>query len=58
MKYVIAVVVLWAIAIVPTVVLVGDREAFTYLGPVYGICMMGSVMVVRRAQIAAARGTS
>ena len=57
MKYIIAVVVLWALAIVPTVVLLGDREEFTYLGPVYGICMIGSVIVVRHAQIAAARGT-
>jgi hypothetical protein len=51
MKHIAAVVALWALAILSTVAIVPDRGVFTYLGPVYAICMIGSVAVVRRAQI-------
>lgn len=53
MKYTLAVVALWALAIIATVVIVPDRSAFTYLGPLYAVCMIGSVVVVQRASKAA-----
>ena len=56
MRPVLAVVALWAIAIATTVVLVPDRGVFTTLGPVYAICMIGSVVTVRKA-LAASRNT-
>ncbi len=48
MKTEFVVLILWLIAIVTTVVLIDDFGAFTYLGPVYLICMIGSVVVIRR----------
>jgi hypothetical protein len=55
MRPVVAVVLLWAIAIITTVALVPDRQVFTTLGPVYAVCMIGSVVVVRKA-LAPSRG--
>ena len=49
MKAVLAVLSLWLIAVATTLVLVRDRGVFTFLGPVYAICMIGSVTVVHRA---------
>jgi len=50
MKTELTVLGLWAIAIAATVLLVGDTGKFTYLGPVYAICAIGSVFTVRRAR--------
>jgi len=42
-----AVLGLWLLAVVPTLLLVHDSGVFTYLGPLYFICMVGSVYIVR-----------
>lgn len=49
MKYAIAVVVLWAIALGATYVVVRDPRVLTELGPLFAICMVGSVLMVRGA---------
>lgn len=43
------IVALWLIAIVATLVVVKDSGVFTFLGPVYFVCMLGSVVTVRNA---------
>jgi predicted enzyme related to lactoylglutathione lyase len=45
-----AVLALWAIALAATIVIVGDSARLTYLGPLFAICMIGSVMTVRSAR--------
>ena len=54
MKYIAAIVALWVIAITSTFVIVADRQVLTYLGPLYAVCMIGSVVTVRRAQLPSA----
>ncbi len=49
MKYVVAIVASWVLAIIATAAIVNDRAVFTYLAPLYAICMIGSVVVVRKA---------
>jgi hypothetical protein len=49
MKAPLAVLALWLIALASTFFLVHDRSVFTFLGPIFAICMIGSVTVVRRA---------
>ena len=49
-KYEWAILALWLIAVVATLFITGDMEHFTYLGPLYAICMVGSVLIVRKAQ--------
>jgi hypothetical protein len=44
-----AVLALWLIAIVSTLVVVRDERSFTVLGPVYFVCMVGSIVAARRA---------
>ena len=41
---------LWLVAIVSTMLLTTDTGAFTRLGPVLAICMIGSVVTVKRAR--------
>ena len=55
-KYVAATVALWAIAITATLVLAGGTDHFTYLGPVFFICLVGSIIVVRHAWQDSGRG--
>ncbi len=50
MKYELAVLGLWLLAVVPTLVLVHQTGLFTYLGPLYFICMVGSIYIVRSAK--------
>lgn len=50
MKYELAVLGLWLLAIVPTFLIVRTTDLFTYLGPLYFICMVGSVFIVRSAK--------
>lgn len=50
MRHEVIVLLLWFIAIVATLVITRDSGLFTYLGPVYAICMIGSVVTVRRAR--------
>jgi hypothetical protein len=49
-KHELAVLGLWLLAVVPTFLLVHQTGLFTYLGPLYFICMVGSVYVVRSAK--------
>lgn len=55
MKYIAAIIALWALAIIPTFLIVADRQALTYLGPLHAVCMIGSVVVVRKAQLPPAK---
>ncbi len=41
---------LWLISIATTFFIVGETRLFTYLGPLYFICMMGSIVAVRNAR--------
>ena len=43
------VLVLWMIAILATLLIVKDSGAFTFLGPIQFICMLGCVVTVRNA---------
>jgi hypothetical protein len=47
---------LWCIAIVATLLIVDGTEAFTYLGPLYAICAIGSVWTVRSLRKTSASG--
>jgi hypothetical protein len=49
MKYIAATIALWLIAIVSTLLIVKDTAAFSYLGPVYFICLVGSILMMRSA---------
>lgn len=53
MKHELAILALWAISIVATLILLEGTAIFTYLGPVYGMCMIGSVLTVRSARASA-----
>ena len=57
MKHEIAVLVLWLIAIVVTMLLVKEPGTFSRLAPVYAICTIGSVMNVRQARGAARKSS-
>ena len=50
MKYELAILGLWLLAVVPTLLLLQQTGLFTYLGPLYFICMVGSVYIVRSAK--------
>jgi len=41
---------LWLISILATLFLLRDTGLFTYLAPVYLICMVGSIITVRNAR--------
>jgi hypothetical protein len=49
-KYELAVLGLWLIAVVPTLLLVHPSGNFTFLGPLYFLCMVGSIYIVRSAR--------
>ncbi len=50
MKHELAVLGLWLLAVIPTFLLMQQSGMFTYLGPLYFICMVGSIYVVRSAK--------
>jgi hypothetical protein len=50
MKFVIATLALWLIAIAATAWVVRETGSFTYLAPVFAVCAIGSVLVVQRAR--------
>ena len=50
LKYELTILVLWLLAVVPTFLLLRNSDMFTYLGPLYFLCMLGSVYVVRSAR--------
>ena len=50
MKHELAILVLWLLAVIPTLMMVYQSGLFTYLGPLYFLCMVGSIYVVRSAK--------
>ena len=50
LKHEMAVLVLWLLAVVPTFLLLRDTGLFTYLGPLYFLCMLGSIYTVHHAK--------
>jgi hypothetical protein len=55
MKYDLIIVALWAIAIAATFLIVHETRLITFLGPLYAICMIGSVIAMRAARMAASK---
>lgn len=49
MKHQIATLSLWLIAIAATFLMIHEQRIITVLGPVYAVCMIGSVVTVRAA---------
>lgn len=49
-KHEMAILLLWLLAVTPTLLLVHQTGAFSILGPLYFICMVGSLYVVRSAK--------
>jgi hypothetical protein len=49
-KHELAIIGLWLLAVVPTLLIVNQMGVFTYLGPLYFICMVGSLYIVRSAK--------
>lgn len=49
MTRVAATIAIWLIAVLVTLAMVKDSGVFTYLWPLYGICMIGSVSIARSA---------
>ena len=50
MKYDLTIVALWAIAVVATFLIVQETRLLTVLGPLYAVCMIGSLATVRKAR--------
>ncbi len=50
MKHELAILGLWLLAVVPTLILMQKTNLFTYLGPLYFLCMVGSIYIVRSAK--------
>ena len=50
LRYELATLALWLLAVVPTLLLLRESGLFTYLGPLYFLCMVGSVYIVRSAR--------
>ena len=50
LKHEMGILVLWLLAVVPTLLLLRDTGLFTYLGPLYFLCMLGSIYIVRHAK--------
>lgn len=50
MKHEIAILLLWVIALLATVFVIRNRALMTLLGPLFAICMIGSISIVRRAK--------
>jgi hypothetical protein len=49
MKHQITMLLLWAIAIAATFLTIHDRRVLTTLGPVFAVCMIGSIVTVQAA---------
>jgi len=49
MKHQLAVLSLWLIPVVATFAIIDDARVLTTLGPVYAVCMIGSIVTVRSA---------
>ena len=48
-KQISATIALWLVAMLATLFVVKDSGKFTYLAPVFFVCLLGSIMVVRTA---------
>jgi len=55
MKPEFAILSLWLIAVVATILIVDQSGVFTFLGPLFAICTIGSVVTVRRVKMRANR---
>ncbi len=49
-KHEMGILLLWLLALVPTLLIIRQTDLFTYLGPLYFLCMVGSVFIVRNAK--------
>ena len=49
-KYELGVLLLWFVAVVPTYLVYRNTSSFTYLAPLYFLCMLGTVLIVRQAR--------
>jgi hypothetical protein len=49
-KYELTVTALWTIAILATLWITRGTDLFTFLGPLFFICMTGSIIVVRQSR--------
>ena len=49
-KYEAANLMLWAIAILAALFVLRNTDRFTLLAPVFAVCLIGSVLVVREAR--------
>jgi hypothetical protein len=49
MKVEVKILLLWAIALVATCLVVGQASVLTLLCPLYAICMIGSLVSIRRS---------
>lgn len=49
-RYELSVLMLWLVAVVPTYLLFRNASSFTFLAPLYFLCMLGSVLIVRQAR--------
>lgn len=50
MRHEMAILLLWLVAVVPTLLLVHQTGVFRHLGPLYFICIVGSIYIVRSAK--------
>jgi hypothetical protein len=55
MKYDLTMVALWAIAITATFLILQEPRVLTFLGPLYAVCMIGSVITTRAARRTSSR---
>ena len=51
MKSEFIVLILWLIAVTTAVLVIDNAADFKYLGPVFAVCMIGSVVAVRRDRL-------
>jgi hypothetical protein len=49
-KYEWATIALWLIAMLATLYVTRDTGLFTFLGPVFFICLLGSILIVKNAR--------
>jgi hypothetical protein len=58
MKYEAGTLLLWLIAILTTLFVTRDTGQFSILGPVFAFCLIGCVLIVRKARAARPRGNA
>ena len=54
-KYELSIAILWAIAMLSTLWITRDTNYFSYLGPLFFICMLASVIIVSLARLSSNR---